>query len=161
MKTIIVSGKELESLDKNLKNALLLIIEKRETTISELKDRIKKLSYQLVSYRDDIDKITRKEECDFLTFRIWRKTQGEQWGNNCGNEYVLKFGNKYIRFERSFWNSERNLDYDNGPMYVSLQKCDELVSLIEQAQNSGNEVDEEALLQSVCVRISSICNPYQ
>ena len=160
MKTIIITKKELESLSDVSRNELLSIIEKRETTIAGLKDRVKKLSYKLVSYRDDIREITGKKECCFLTFRVWHKTQGEQWSNNCGNEYVLMFGNKYIRFEASFWNSESNIDYPTRPVYISLQKCDEFISLIEKAQSSENEVDEELLLQSVCVRISSICNPY-
>lgn len=159
MKTQIVTNLELDQLSESARTELLSILNNRETLISDLKKRVAKLPFQRISYRDDINEVTSTNADDFLTFRMWEKTAGEQWGNNLGNEHIMKFGSKYIRFENSFWNSERNLDHSTGSTYISNAKAEELISLVERAFESENDVDRDKLLFLAGWRIKKlVCN---
>ena len=160
MKTIIVTNKELEVLSESARAELLSIIEKREPSIIEFKKRVANLPFQRISYRGDINEVTSTNADDFLTFRVWHKTAGEQWGNNYGNEYIMKFGSKYIRFEKSFWDSERNLDYSTGSTYILNHFAEEIIALVEKAFESGNDVDRDKLLAIAATRIEKTARNY-
>jgi hypothetical protein len=155
-KTQIVTKQELDQLSESARTELFSILEKRETAISSLKTRVAKLPYQRISYRSDINEVGSTKTDDFLTFRVWEKTAGEQWGNNCGNEYIMKFGTKYIRFEKSFWNSERNIDHSTGSTYISNSVAEEIVDLAEKAFESDNDIDRDRLLSIAALRIEKL-----
>jgi len=162
MKTLILTKQELDSLPKEVQDQIMNVYNARSSEISELKSRIKSLPFMVVSYRSDHNTIedTRNDE-ENLTFRIWEKTAGEEWGNNAGHEFQFRVGRKYIRMDISSWATNRS-DYDCGSHYISVSKLSEILDLLEEAysQDEEGEVEKDRLLSIACSRVENLMPSY-
>lgn len=177
MKARIITKLELEQLSKSARTELLSVLEKRETSILELKKRVAKLPFKRISYRDDISTVISTDTDDFtfeyredfntvstdtddFTFVMWRKTAGEEWGNRAGNEYIFQFGKKYIRIENNYWNTTDSTNYPTETTYISLLQAGEIISLFERACEADNDVDRDRLLSLAGQQIEELARRY-
>jgi hypothetical protein len=163
MKTLILSKKELDGLSKEAQQEVMAAYNSRANELKELKARIKAFPFKLISYREDIGmlddlRIGGKN----LTFRIRRKTGGEQWGNSVGREYEIRIGHKYIRVDGTGF-CTNSPDWDIGSFYISASKLGEIVDLVEEAMNMEDvySPDATAILKIAVNRMSSLVDDYQ
>ncbi len=157
MKTLLLKKQELDKLPAETQNQILNIVKERENSIDFLKKRIKNLETNSVTYREDINQIRKLDKENNLTFDIYRKTEGEQWGNCEGNRYVIRIGSKYIRIDREHYITN-STDWDTS-FYISINKLSEILDLLEEAEKS-NEVDKDKMYIIACHRVDALYNPY-
>ena len=127
---------------------------KKEESVKVLKKRIGKLPYLFISMRDDQSSIEDLSYAEKLTFRIWEKTEGENWGNSMGTEFVFRIGNKYVRMDMACW-STGNHDFDSWS-YIPISGLSEIVDLLEEAAIEEDNIDRDKLLLKACSRVQNL-----
>ena len=159
MKTVIITKQELDAMPAEISACITTVLAERKATIAQLKERIANLPYQEINYRTDVDQLQAESPNENLVIDLWEKTAGEQWGNSAGWKYTFRLGRKYIRLYMEYENSS---DYQLDQVKqcgVSVNKMDEIVSLLEEAY-SGDPVDKDQLLAIVVNRVDSLNNSY-
>jgi transposase len=157
MKTIIMTKGELDKLSPETQKEIFDAYNAREIEISDLKERVKALPFQFIDYRTDTDTIANEKTDDHLTFNCWRKTAGEQWGNSDDFNYTFRIGKKYIRLYMEFSTSDHNNQAGfERELGVSVNKFDEILSLVEEAYNSEDVADKNQLISIAATRVESL-----
>jgi hypothetical protein len=154
--TVILTTAELQSMPDEVKSIIKLTSENRESSLHDLKNRIRSLPNQKISYRSDNNIITDESQADSLILDEWFKTAGEQWGNAAGTTYTFRLGRKYIRLYMKFQNSQAQIEADHE-ITVKPSTVDSILSLIEEAYRS-EQADKDSLLCNAAIKIMNL-NP--
>ena len=127
-------------------------------TIEQLKERIKNLKTNQFTYRCDINQIISQEKKGSnLVFDIWEKTAGEQWGNCRGNKISIKLGNKFIKCEAIYYNTNFP-DSKLKEKILTNEKLNQIITLIENSEKEEHYIDKEEFLKQAINKVYDIYN---
>jgi hypothetical protein len=165
MKTIILTKAELDSLPKEVQEQVMGVYNAHENDLLDLKDRVSKLKFNSISYRDDLNKVDsleKTQEPDIL-FNIWQKTGERQWVNCSGKKcssfsskkYTVRIGRKYIKINGYYHNTDRP-DRDLKEITISADKLEEIISLLEEAERNTDEVDADQIRKIAINRFKNL-----
>jgi DNA-binding ferritin-like protein (Dps family) len=158
MKTIVLKKSELDKFPGEVQELIKKTIETRTNDLKDLKERIKKLPFQKITYRTDTNEISKEEKSPNFIIDCWHKTAGEQWGNAAGNEYTFRIGSKYIRLYIYFSGTNLTSQYYN--FQISFSKMEEIIDLFEEVYNCNDETDKLSLLEIAISRVEKLDSPY-